>query len=255
MARHGVFQHSSNGSGGIREVRSRLARINRALHTVLLSRAARTAKMWSLLFVSLFQLLAIATSQSTPATIDVIPATVADGPSTVEFISTGTGFDGPKVKPLNGSTFDWWYFDVVSEDTEYSMILVFFASSPNGLWPGIDPGFPSAVFGGAWIFLPDGTNFTTAVLGEDLTVVTLGDGSSGTLNGTEWSWSGLPDMSQYEITIDSPDGSIEGTVSFQAVWLCLPLFVASAHQLVYSDIPCSLPLRTDHRTRRSILRP
>ena len=178
--------------------------------------------MRSILFTSLLQLLAVATSQSTPpqnipVTIDVIPAIVADGPSTVQFVSTGSNFDAPKVRPLNGSTFDWWYFDVVSDDLDYSLVVVFFASTPNGLWPGVASNMGSAVYASAVVTLPDGSSLGGGALGEDLTVVTVGDGSSGALNGTGWGWVGLPDMSRYEIIIDDAEGGVQGTVSFQAV--------------------------------------
>ncbi|KAF8123814.1 hypothetical protein K438DRAFT_2003179 [Mycena galopus ATCC 62051] len=45
-----------------------------------------------------------------------IPSTIQNGTSTAVFTSAASGFDAPKVQPINGSVFDWWYFDVVSTD-------------------------------------------------------------------------------------------------------------------------------------------
>jgi hypothetical protein len=169
----------------------------------------------SLLFI--WPILAVVTSQTTQITVEVISGKVANVTSNVQLTSTRSGFDAPKVKPLNSSTFDWWYFDVVSPDLDYSLVLVFFAAEPTGLWPDVAPAIGSAVWATAGVTLPDGSHLDSAALGEELTVVTVDNGSSGTLNGTGWGWVGLPDMSQYEIIIDAADTGVEGTVSFQSV--------------------------------------
>lgn len=57
-------------------------------------------------------------------------------PSQVEFEYSGAGLDGPKVKPANTTTFDWWYFDAVSDDLASgdlsSVVLVFYDATPGG---------------------------------------------------------------------------------------------------------------------------
>lgn len=160
------------------------------------------------------QILAVATAQ---VTVDVISGVLADGASNVQFTSPGYGFDAAKVKPLNGSTFDWWYFDVVSSDATQSIVLIFFDASSNGLAPGLASSTPSAVWATAGITLPDGSSLNGEAFGEDMTVVTVDNGSSGTLNGTGWGWVGASDMSQYLVAIDTPDSSIQGVVEFQSV--------------------------------------
>lgn len=167
----------------------------------------------SLGFTFLAQILAVVTSQ---VVVNVLPDHVTDGASIVQLTSQTSGFDAPKVLSLNSTTFDWWYFDVVSTDLDYSLVLVFFNSAPTGLWDGV-PDLPSTLYGTVGITLPDGSALNSAVLGSQLTVITTDNGSSGSLNGTGWGWTSKPDMSQYEVIIDDPAAGIQGTVILNSV--------------------------------------
>lgn len=148
--------------------------------------------------------------------IDLIPATTSTGPSTVQLSSLSSGFDAPKVHALNSTAFDWWYFDVVSATADSSVVIVVYTAASSGLWPGVqDVG--SAVYASISLSFPNGTQLSTGVVGTELVVVTDGDGSSGTLKGTGLSWLGAPDMSHYELIVDTPDVGITGTISFKSV--------------------------------------
>lgn len=65
-----------------------------------------------------------------------IPPTISNTTSVAQFISDSS-FDGPKVTNINSSSYDWWYFDAVSLDSNYSIVAVFYAS-PNTSFIGAE---------------------------------------------------------------------------------------------------------------------
>jgi hypothetical protein len=38
------------------------------------------------------------------------------------------GLDSPKITPINSTSWDWRYFDVVSEDAQSSLVVVFYTA-------------------------------------------------------------------------------------------------------------------------------
>ena len=56
--------------------------------------------------------------------------------SNVVFKYSGAGLDAPKVKPVNTTTFNWWYFDAVSSDLASgdlsSVVVNFFDATGRG---------------------------------------------------------------------------------------------------------------------------
>ncbi|KAF2723130.1 hypothetical protein K431DRAFT_319234 [Polychaeton citri CBS 116435] len=65
-----------------------------------------------------------------------ISGTIHDEPSTAEFGYRGNGLDAPKVSPINGTVFDWWYFDAATSSLSSSDLssaaIVFYTASPVG---------------------------------------------------------------------------------------------------------------------------
>ncbi|PSR72296.1 hypothetical protein PHLCEN_2v11888 [Hermanssonia centrifuga] len=193
---------------------------------------------WPLLLIPLLAVLRTATGASVPISIDVIPGTTSSSPSVAQFSSLSSGFDAPKVKSLNSTSFDWWYFDVVSSDLDYSLVVVFFTADATGLWTGTtDVG--TADYVAISVTSTDGALFNVGVLAEELIVVTIGDGSSGILDGTLTGWTGSPDMSQYEILVDDPVSGLQGTVSFQSIapahFPCAPATAPAGQPLNLGD--------------------
>src|SRR3954452_10827676 len=62
----------------------------------------------------------------------VVPNIIQTGTSNAQFVSGISGLDGPKVRPNNATTFDWWYFDAVSKDGLSSIVVVFYLSTDLG---------------------------------------------------------------------------------------------------------------------------
>lgn len=155
-------------------------------------------------------------SPAVHAALDIISGQPRNGPSTVQFTSDSSGFDGPKIKNLNSTVFDLWYFDVISSDLQNSAVLVFFTAKPTGLFPGL-PDLGTATWMLAEVTLADGSAFETLIPGDQLTVTTVGNGASGMLSGGVAGWQGSSDMSKYVVTINAPDSGITGTLTLESV--------------------------------------
>jgi hypothetical protein len=161
----------------------------------------------------------------------IVPNTIQTGPSTAQFISDASGLDSPKVNPTNATSFDWWYFDAVSADSLSSVVIVFYLSTDLG-FPFLLPG--AAVSVDIFVSFDDGTllflpiNDLPGTAGE-ATVVSDGEGASGSWANTGFSFEGSSDLSQYTVTIDSPLLGISGSLvlnsvcdhpaSFKSPWL------------------------------------
>jgi hypothetical protein len=149
-----------------------------------------------------------------------VPNVIQPGNSIAQFVSGTSGLDGPKMDPeINATSFDWWYFDAVSDSNSCAVVMVFYMSTDLG-FPFVLPGAALSVDifatfeDGSLVFIPLNNppiNTGTA------TVVTDGDGTSGIWEGTGFEWTGTPDLSQYVVTIDSPLLGISGSLVLNSV--------------------------------------
>src|SRR5436190_6567 len=87
-----------------------------------------------------------------------------NGESLVQFESGPSGLDAPKISFVNASVFDWWYFDVVSEDQKSSMVFTFFTSTVTAFPFLEDPNNILQV--NVWASFPNGT-VTSLVMHAD----------------------------------------------------------------------------------------
>lgn len=146
----------------------------------------------------------------------VIPGTPSPNVSTVQFQSTGSQLDAPKLSPVNSTVFDWWYWDAVADDLSASVVLTVFTAEPSGLWTGI-PITGSTTWFGAMFTFTNGTPWTVFLPADSLAVKTVGDGSSGSFSGIDVAWTGSSDMSKYVMSIDEPSAGIQGTFTLASV--------------------------------------
>ncbi|KAF5364721.1 hypothetical protein D9757_012491 [Collybiopsis confluens] len=164
------------------------------------------------------------------------PPTVGLGTSNVQFTSTSnspatdSGFDAPKVIPnVNSTTYQWYYFDVVSDDSSYSIVATFF-SAPSTAFPfTLSPAMTLEVL--ISVQTPDSDVFyLDGTFATDAQVTTVGDGASGVWEGTGLSFTGSTDMSSYQVVFDAADSlGIEGSISMQSIAPAhYPCFVAES---------------------------
>ncbi|KAK5683567.1 hypothetical protein LTS10_005100 [Elasticomyces elasticus] len=165
-----------------------------------------------------------------PAEISTyLNSTILTTPSTAEFTYPGTGLDGPKVHPVNGTNFDWWYFDAVSDDLAEgdlsSVIIVFYTLSQTAFFgQRLNDSVLAVSIAGT---LRDGTpNYINLQPGE-ATITTLGDSSAG-----QWgsgpnnaSWSSSPDLRTWVVTFNNE--IVNGSLTMTSI--------APPH------LPCGLP--------------
>ncbi|KAJ6552970.1 hypothetical protein B0H19DRAFT_842716, partial [Mycena capillaripes] len=128
--------------------------------------------------------------------------------SEVDYTSSATGLDAPKVHPINASAIDWWYFDVVSTDpkSRASVVVVFGSGGVPGMALRVQ----------ATVSFPNGTltSTDTSVPADSATVVAEGNGSSGDWHGSGFTWRYSALSGAYEISIDSLDLNMKGHIQF-----------------------------------------
>jgi hypothetical protein len=124
-------------------------------------------------------------------------------------------FDGPKFDFFNDTVYQWWYFDVVSSILDSSVTVEFQVGSALALGLGSPEILTYVSVTGK---LPNGTLFDIASIpANNITIQTVGQGSSGIWNGSGCSWTGTPDLSKYSLTLNAPEFGIQGTISLTSV--------------------------------------
>ncbi|KAF7297282.1 hypothetical protein MIND_00961400 [Mycena indigotica] len=159
-------------------------------------------------------------------TIYHIPSTPQNGTAQAQLISSASGFDAPKATPITNSSFDWWYFDVASNNPAdlASITIVFFTTTQQG-FPFTESSSATPVRisgtysnGTLWDLTLDGD-------GSGATVVVDGEATSGNWSsGVTWH---ATSTSNYLITLDTP--RLKGAITFQSV--------APAHLPCGADAP------------------
>lgn len=160
-----------------------------------------------------------------------IPSAVQNGTSKAQFeiptptitldIETLFRLDAPQIDSINGSVFDWWYFDAVSEtNPDDSLVVTFFSSSAEA-FPFLDANETSVLNVWLWASFANGTIFADSVPATVATVTGAdgaGTNSSGEWSSTGFSWAALTeDLSQYEIIIASQKLQVEGRLTLTSV--------------------------------------
>ncbi|KAJ7129929.1 hypothetical protein C8R46DRAFT_678132 [Mycena filopes] len=166
------------------------------------------------LLLALLSTLLLAAGSSTK--VFNIPAAVSSDSSTALFNSTATDLDAPKIHPINGSSFDWWYFDVVSTDPTEALasVVVVFYTAAGAAFPFLPPS-DSITRVQLLVSFPNGTQFTALIDGAGATVVSDDNVSSGNWTGTGFSWG--HSGANYTVVIDAPQVGVQGSISFDPV--------------------------------------
>ena len=147
--------------------------------------------------------------------IKTIPSQAVTGDIIANFQSANDNLDGPQLSAVNSTSFDWWYFDVVSPDLLTSLTVVFFTTL-NSSFPFVPPSSNVDVIGVFYSF-PNGTCDSIFIYALEANITIDDNGSSGQYVGTGTSWSGSPDLSRYEINVNSPEHGISGTFTLDTL--------------------------------------
>lgn len=175
--------------------------------------------MASALFILLNTLLVVSTYVASiyPTTQWTFTEGTANKPSTILTNSLQSPLDAVKFDFINGTSYQWWYFDVVSYDLQSSITFTFYIGSyvePNNnpsevpTYVGVDGKFPN-----------DRLFSIPVIPVTDITINTVGQGSSSLWEGlaSSCSWTGTADLSMYEITIAAPEYGVDGSIILNSV--------------------------------------
>lgn len=184
-----------------------------------------------LLLASLLLLISVAAAQFCDPSNQTlsIPSAFSWEPSIVQFTSSCTsGFDRPRVSPVNQSVYDWWYFDAVSTSGTESLVVIFFTASALG-FPFDFVSLVDATSVVVFATFADGSSVLVPILAEGAEVSVHGDGASGRWAAGEatLTFVGTADLQRYDVTVDYPLYGISGTLELDATgpghYACSPL--------------------------------
>ncbi|KAK9234115.1 hypothetical protein V1525DRAFT_422544 [Lipomyces kononenkoae] len=139
-----------------------------------------------------------------------------------ESIAAAGDLDMPKIRPgVNATSYDWWYFDVVSTDARASVTIVFYDSGPEGFINPYERGPLSVSITGLF---PNGSAYDFSAPATSAVVSRHAGGSfatSGVYKDSGFEWKGTTSSDDGEVTyvvsIDAPSIGVNGTVSFKSI--------------------------------------
>ena len=139
-------------------------------------------------------------------------------PSSVQFTYPGTGLDCPKVRPVNTTTFDWWYFDAVSSDLasgDLSSVVVTFYDATAGGFEALSKTNTKLEVSITGSF-SDGTPFSIDSFPSEANVTTYGDNAEGQW-GKYASWTSTPDLKYWTIAFQDQRQGVSGSMTLESV--------------------------------------
>jgi hypothetical protein len=145
----------------------------------------------------------------------VIPSAVFSGGVVANTISTNSDLDGPQLSAVNSSSYEWWYFDAVSQDLKSAITIVFYTTLASGF--GFIPPISNVTVVGIDFLFPNGTTNSVELTATEAVITTIDQGSSADYKGTGAEWHGAPDLSCYEVTINSPENGVVGTFELKSI--------------------------------------
>jgi hypothetical protein len=123
--------------------------------------------------------------------------------------------DDPYLVLVDSTSWEWWYYDVISPDGYSSFAMAFFPAPRSGFF--LLPDSESINLVSVWGSFPNGSAFTSSVPASKAIVEGREDGLSGVWEGTGATWAGAGDGSQYVVAFDSPGLGITGSLILDCV--------------------------------------
>jgi len=99
--------------------------------------------------------------------------------STVQWLSEPNTLDAPHVFPINDTTYQWWWYDVISPNAESSIVLIFFTATSDGF--ALLPSTAGAVSLSIQALLPNGTTVLASIPASAAVVASGGLLGNGTV--------------------------------------------------------------------------
>ncbi|KAH8891132.1 hypothetical protein GQ53DRAFT_865874 [Thozetella sp. PMI_491] len=169
----------------------------------------------ALVVIVVWQRLLVGAAGSTLTLLNVL----YNGSVNAETISGGSPFDSAKLSTVaNSTSYDWWYFDVVSSSSSNESISVLFYNTGPNAFAGGDPNSPLSVqVSGSF---PNGTTFNYAMPVTVQAVIEQSElGVSGDWQGTGLSFSGSNPQTAgglFKIEFESPKLGLFGSINMKS---------------------------------------
>lgn len=163
----------------------------------------------------------VAAAVASPITVSQVKfPPINNGPSSVQFTYPGYGLDGPRVDNVNSTVFDWWYFDIVSEnvpDGDLSSVVAVFYDGTSGGFQQL-PESPNKIQMSLVGTFANGTAFRDYTLPATAVISADGTRSQGTW-GEFGSWNGDIATGDWEFAFVDESQGINGSFTMEQVSL------------------------------------
>lgn len=150
-----------------------------------------------------------------PGSRKVIPSAVFSGNVVANTVSTNVNLDGPQLSAVNSSSYEWWYFDAVSQDLKSAITIIFYTALASGF--GLISPTSIVTVASVEILFPNGTSSSIELNATEAVITTIDQGSSAVYKDTGARWYGAPDLSCYEVKINSPEKGVVGTFELKSI--------------------------------------
>ncbi|KAL2845278.1 hypothetical protein BJY01DRAFT_214344, partial [Aspergillus pseudoustus] len=158
----------------------------------------------------------------------IIPPYPAEAITETQWISGPEGLDAPKNRPINQTTYEWWYFDAVQAPSENAgqheqamVSMIFYTTGADGFdllqlqFPGNT--LPSTNVAHITLAWPNGTSEDWLIPAGDAVFTVDSDGTSADYTGIGCAFTGAPDLSSYAVAINAREHGIVGSLFVQSV--------------------------------------
>ncbi|ROV98136.1 hypothetical protein VPNG_08589 [Cytospora leucostoma] len=136
-----------------------------------------------------------------------LPLPIENGSTPIIDTVGSVPLDGVYITEPNATSYEWWYFDAVSEAHSSSVVLVVSVSYSG-------TGVPQLV-AELSISYPNGTWAEITIPQDRLYLSTAGEGSSGIAN--DFSWRSTPDLSEYTIQLHLEARGVTGQINMSSI--------------------------------------
>jgi hypothetical protein len=146
---------------------------------------------------------------------------IEEGPSFAQFTYPGYGLDAPRVAYVNSTVFDWWYFDMISDDVadgDLSSVVAVFHDGTSGGFQTLAESTNKLPLALAGTF-PNGSIWRTYTFQSEAVVIADETHSQGSWGGVG-RWSGDSGSGVWEASFDLEAYGVRGTFRLESVCRC-----------------------------------
>lgn len=143
-----------------------------------------------------------------PAQHFTLPLSLFNGSTPITETVGSVPLDGVYVTVPNATSYEWWYFDVVSESHNSSVVFVTSVSySATTGAPELSADLTISYTNGTWTEI--------AIPQDKLNFSTVGEGSIAIAEA--FSWRSVPDLSEYTIRLDFEEQGVTGEIHMSSI--------------------------------------